>query len=254
MSSDIPFNHKSPPLKLYCVICGEAIPYHSNLRKNHKLCKNPECRRQYRQAYINAYRQAKRDDKKQQGMDTVECAVCKQQFEYISGKHLRRHDLTVKRYKLLYPESKILAKGSLQDRSKGSTSQSRYLQYSDKEPDSLLFEFMTGTMLGDGSLEKRKGKLNARYAEGGNNQLYLNWKYEFLRQYFPCTFKESLSSPHSKSGKRYKGWWVRTTVHPFLANLHKQWYTNRKIIPFDLVSRYLTDFALAVWLCDDGHS
>jgi len=254
MSSETSLEAKSSRLSLYCVVCDAGIPYHSNLRKNHKLCGNPDCRKEYRRTYINAYRQAKRDVNNQQGMHTVECAVCKQQLEYVSGKHLKRHDLTTEQYKLLYPQSKILAQGAILDRSRGSVSQSRYLSYLAQEPDHLLFEFITGVMLGDGSLEKKKGKLNARYAEGGNNELYLKWKYEFLKQYFPCTFKEALSSPHTKTGKQYQGWWIKTTVHPTLTDWYQHWYTSKKVVPFDLVEKYLTEFALAVWFCDDGHS
>jgi len=109
-------------------------------------------------------------------------------------------------------------------------------------------------MLGDGSIEKRLNRLNARYAEGGKNELYLKWKHDFLSQYFQCSFKGRISSPHTKSGKCYPGWWLRTTVHPLLTEWHSQWYRERKIVPRNIVEQYLTEFALAVWFCDDGCS
>lgn len=122
------------------------------------------------------------------------------------------------------------------------------------ELDSHLFEFLIGALLGDGSIEKRLNKANARYAEGGSNELYLRWKYEFLQQYFSCSWKERQSLPHPKTGKSYKGWWLRTTVHPLLTKWHLEWYESHKIVPKALVEKYLTEFALAIWFCDDGYS
>jgi hypothetical protein len=139
-------------------------------------------------------------------------------------------------------------------RGKEATKRSHYLKYEGKEPDRELYEFLTGCLLGDGSLEKHSSKLNARYAEGGSNQKYLEWKYKFISQYFSCSFKERISSPHTKTGKRYQGWWLRTTVHPVLTELHWQWYSKVKIIPKKLITKYLTEFALAIWFCDDGCS
>ena len=103
-------------------------------------------------------------------------------------------------------------------------------------------------------VHKHTSKRNARYAEGGGNQKYLEWKYKFISPYFSCSFNERISSPHTKTGKRYQGWWLRTTVHPVLTELHFQWYSKVKIIPGRLITKYLTEFALTVWFCDDGCS
>ncbi|MFP5272729.1 hypothetical protein [Coleofasciculus sp.] len=128
------------------------------------------------------------------------------------------------------------------------------MQYNGKKIDQKFHEFITGCLLGDGSLERQSKRRNARYAEGGSNQKYLEWKHNFLKQYFPCSFDERLSSPHTKTGKRYQGWWLKTTVHPEITKLHSQWYSSQKVIPTDIIQKYLTDFALTVWFCDDGCS
>ena len=39
-----------------------------------------------------------------------------------------------------------------------------------------------------------------------------------------------------------------------LTELHLQWYSKVKIIPESLINENLTEFALAVWFCDDGCS
>jgi hypothetical protein len=115
-----------------------------------------------------------------------------------------------------------------------------------------LFAFLTGALLGDGSLER--SRRNARYAEGGANAAYLAWKRDLLAEYLPLTFRERLSAPHARTGRRYRGWWLRTAVHPLLTEWHSVGYPDgRKTVPRELVARHLTSFALAVWFCDDGH-
>ncbi|MCD8486162.1 MAG: hypothetical protein LRZ84_05295, partial [Desertifilum sp.] len=107
-------------------------------------------------------------------------------------------------YKQLYPDSPTLNSRMKKIRGKGALNQSHYLTYDGKEVDKKLYEFLIGSLLGDGHLEKNPQKCNARYAEGGSNQQYLEWKYQFLSQYFSCRFNERLSAPHTKTGKRYQ--------------------------------------------------
>lgn len=241
-----------------CVICGESIVAHPLYRKEHKTCRRPECMKAYRRQHASVSdirrRKAQRLADEQKGKQMVACAVCGERFALIQSTHLKRHGLTISQYKELYPFEPLMTEEMKALRGKGSLVQSSYLNYPGKEPDSVLFEFLTGCLLGDGSLEKRRDKLNARYAEGGNNELYLKWKHDFIAQYFPCSFKHRISSPHTKSGKCYEAWWLRTTVHPLLTEWHNQWYKDRKIVPKILVENYLTKFALAVWFCDDGCS
>jgi hypothetical protein len=241
-----------------CVICGEIIVPYRYYRKEHKTCRRPECMKAYRKqkASVNDIlrRKVQRTIEEQNGKEMIACAICGERFTIIQHTHLKRHELTVARYKELYPSADLMTEEARKTRATGSLIQSRYLKYPGKQPDSILYEFLIGSLLGDGSLEKRIDKLNARYAEGGSNKLYLKWKHGFLSEYFQCSFKERLSSPHTKSGKRYQGWWIRTTVHPLLTEWHNQWYEQRKVIPIKIVEKYLTEFALTVWFCDDGCS
>jgi hypothetical protein len=241
-----------------CWVCGTQVDPNLVHYACHRTCGGFECQAIYKKRSIakaDHRRQRYRIEQlKQQGIDLVTCAVCKQQFEMIGYNHLKTHGLTTERYKKLYPNCAVFNLRMKSQRGKEATKRSRYLGYEGKKPDKELYEFLTGCLLGDGSLEKRQSKLNARYAEGGSNQKYLEWKYKFISQYFPCSFDERISSPHTKTGKRYQGWWLRTTVHPVLTELHLQWYSKVKIIPEGLVTKYLTEFSLAVWFCDDGCS
>jgi LAGLIDADG DNA endonuclease family len=241
-----------------CVICGEKIIPHRYCKKKRKTCYRPDCIRDYTNqcASVNDIRRrkAERAIDELNGKEMISCAVCGDRFTIIQHTHLKRHGLTIAQYRKLYPSAPLMTDEVRATRGMGSLIQSRYLTYSGKEPDSNLFEFLTGALLGDGCLEKHTGKLNARYAEGGNNEFYIKWKHDFLSQYFQCSFKERISAPHSKSGKCYRGWWIRTTVHPLLTQWHTEWYKEHKIVPQSIVKQYLTEFALAVWFCDDGCS
>jgi hypothetical protein len=211
-------------------------------------------RNQRASVYDIRRRKAQRAIEEKNGKEMIACAVCGERFTIIQHTHLNRHGLTVAQYRELYPLADLMTEEVKKTRAIGSLIQSRYLNYPGKQPDSHLYEFLTGSLLGDGCLEKSPSKLNARYAEGGSNELYLKWKHDFLSKYFQCSFKERLSSPHTKSGKRYQGWWVKTTVHPLLTDWHSQWYKQRKVIPINLVEKYFTEFTLTVWFCDDGCS
>lgn len=241
-----------------CVVCGKRVEPGSVHQACRRTCGNAQCKTiYYKQCATQADQHRQRDkieQLRQQGVDLVTCAVCHQQFEMIHHSHLKTHGLTVKEYKTFYPDLLTLNSRTKQTRGKGSLTQSYYLKYAGKEPDLKLYEFLVGSLLGDGYLEKKLNKRNARYTEGGGNQKYLEWKYNFLSQYFSCSFNEHLSSPHSKTGKRYQGWWLKTSVHPCLTELHSQWYSQKKIIPQSLLLEYLTEFALIIWFCDDGCS
>ena len=241
-----------------CLVCGTKVDPDSVHHACYRTCGSSKCQDLYKKRSIakaDRSRQRNRIEKlKQQGFDLVTCAVCKQQFEMIGFNHLKTHGLTTEEYKKLYPNRALLNSRMKLQRGKEAIKRSHYLNYEGKKPDKELYEFLTGCLLGDGSLEQRQNKRNARYAEGGSNQKYIEWKYKFISQYFPCSFDERISTPHKKTGKRYQGWWLRTTVHPVLTELHLQWYSKVKIIPESLINENLTEFALAVWFCDDGCS
>lgn len=242
-----------------CIICGQSITDAVRRRVPPKTCQREACQKAYTLKKASEgdikRRAIERQKLEQEGWELIPCAVCGERFEVIQHGHVQKHGLTVQEYKALYPDAPIVNNRMKEKRGKGSVNQSRHLNYNGKEPDQFLFEFLTGTMLGDGSLEKQKNKKNARYVEGGSNKEYIESKYHFLSQYFPCTLNERISSPHVKSGKRYKGYWIRTCVHPILTEWHGYWYRNKiKIVPYDLVEKYLSILALVLWFCDDGCS
>lgn len=183
------------------------------------------------------------------------CAMCGALLLSVSPTHLKRHGIaTLSEYVAKYPQAKTATQQTRRKRGKSSRNRSNYLTYVGKEPDEKLAEFLIGTLLGDGNIARTDINCHARYAEGGNNREYMLWKYEFLKQYFHTTFQEKLSSPHTKTGKRYIGWWIRTSVHPYLSQLFMLWYPHgKKIVPIYEVIKHITPFSLSIWYCDDGN-
>ncbi|MFB6277242.1 MAG: hypothetical protein ABEI32_13980 [Halothece sp.] len=239
-----------------CLVCGKLIDRSSFHPACKKTCGSVECQAVYSRESIRKFDQNRQRQRikelEREGVDLVTCGICNQKFEMIGLNHLKTHGLTVQQYVERYPNLPRLNSRMKAKRGKQSKNNSQYLKYQGKTINKQFYEFITGSLLGDGSLEKRSDKRNARYAEGGNNQQYLEWKYNFLKQYIPCSWRERLSAPHTKTGKQYQGWWLRTTVHPDLTDLQKQWYNPKKIVPQDIIQKYLTEFALTVWFCDDG--
>jgi hypothetical protein len=242
-----------------CAICGQPITTVYTKGVQPKTCEAEACKKAYilqkaREGDVKR-RADRRYKREQRGLELIPCEVCGERFEVIQHAHVKKHDLTLPQYRELYPNAPLMTERMREKRGKGSTSQAHYLSYKGKKPDRFLFEFLVGAMLGDGSLERQKNKKNARYAEGGSNEEYIKSKYYFLKQYFHCTFNERLSAPHVKSGKRYQGYWVRTSVHPVLTEWYELWYRDGvKIIPKEIVKEYFSLFTLLIWFCDDGCS
>ena len=220
--------------------------------KRQKTCISDECRYLARRDNFRAHENRKRVALLVAGVEMLRCAICGEPQRAI-GRHVAIHGISLADYRTMYPDAPLIVPSVGVLRGKGGTSQAQARRdaYQGQAPDQYLAEFLTGTLLGDGSLECRKK--SARYAEGGKNETYLRWKHSVLQRYFPATFQERLSAPHVRTGKRYQGWWVRTTVHPLLTEAHGAWYSGSvKRVPFDIVEQHLTEFALAVWFCDDG--
>ena len=230
-----------------CFYCGKPRG-----PKRQKTCVRDECRRLTLRDNSRAHENRRRATLLAAGVEMLCCAICGEPQQTI-GRHIAIHDMTLADYQARYPDVSLITPAVRVLRGKGGSSQAqaRRDSYQGQPPDQYLAEFLVGALLGDGSLECRKK--NARYAEGGSNELYLQWKHSLLQRYFPTTFTQRLSPPHVRTGKRYLGWWIRTTAQPLLTELHRAWYSKgAKRVPFDIVEQHLTEFALAVWFCDDG--
>ncbi len=103
-------------------------------------------------------------------------------------------------------------------------------------------ELLVGSLLGDGTLLKTSAGYCFRVHHGLRQQPLVNWKYRALRRF--------VRTPPRVSGN---GYYFRTVSHPHLLELRAAFYKDaRKVVPISLLERYLSPFALAVWIMDDG--
>jgi hypothetical protein len=233
-----------------CVECQKQLQVHQGPGLGPVTC-GDECRKRRSRKFTDRSIEKRRQARRKSDADVVACMVCGAKQEVISHLHLATHGLTVKEYREKYPDAPMMGSSMKASRSKGVEGRRKWTKYGGKEPDKKLFSFLTGTMLGDGSLENQVK--TARYCEGGKNQFYLKHKRALLAEYFPTTFKHRFSKPDKRTGKSYEGWWVRTCGHPLLKEWHTKWYPAKKSVCRELVLEHLDPLALAFWFYDDGH-
>jgi hypothetical protein len=127
-------------------------------------------------------------------------------------------------------------------------------------------EYITGNLLGDGSLEKPKGNYSqSRFTlkQMSNNTEYVSFIKSILSP-FSLELKEiKRRKPSSVNGcinHEISNWGgeysysvsFRTVQHPIFLELRNKWYPSGiKSIPQEI---NLSWVAAAVWFCDDGHN
>lgn len=105
---------------------------------------------------------------------------------------------------------------------------------------------LIGSLLGDGTLRKALGKLNALFEVNHTikQKDYVDWKYEQFKMFV-------LTAPKARKGNGSRIAYRFTTQSlPVFTEFYNRFYDNkRKIIPSDL---QLDPQALAIWFMDDG--
>jgi len=114
---------------------------------------------------------------------------------------------------------------------------------------SLQKEFIIGTLLGDGHIGglgkyKRSKRLTMTHCEKQLN--YLLWKKEIMGN-----FVNNLNRYEEKKRNSISWRWA-SIVHNEFNFYHKLFYDNNKKVIREEIVRYLTPFAMAVWIMDDG--
>ena len=105
-------------------------------------------------------------------------------------------------------------------------------------------QILYGSMMGDGYIEK-KASGACHYSETHNvkQKEYLEWKGEQLKR-----FRARVQIINRKIGKATGLW---TSPAPILRDLHKQFYTEHKIVTRELLNS-IDKLGLAIWYQDDG--
>jgi hypothetical protein len=108
--------------------------------------------------------------------------------------------------------------------------------------DRIQHEFVVGSLLGDGTLLKTTAGWCFRVHHGLEQQAYVHFKHQFMREY--------VQSHPRRSGTAY---YFRTVTHPAFSMYRERFYDGRrKIARIEWLREQLTDLGLAVWVMDDG--
>lgn len=108
--------------------------------------------------------------------------------------------------------------------------------------DQLQHDFVTGSLLGDGTLLRTTAGWCFRVHHGIAQQWYVEHKYRFFEAY--------VQSPPRRCGNAY---YFRTVTHPAVSTYRDKFYrATEKIVPIELLHDQLTGLGLAIWLMDDG--
>lgn len=112
-------------------------------------------------------------------------------------------------------------------------------------------EFLTGCLLGDGCLYRRKATHQPYFAvqRSLSDKAYAIWQQKIIEP-FVCRSYDG-SSLDKRTKKEYQ--WTKFVTHrsSIFLPYYESWYgTGHKKIPKQIV---LSPVCLAVWLCDDGH-
>lgn len=110
-----------------------------------------------------------------------------------------------------------------------------------------------GTLLGDGSIEKRKKNPRLRIDHTSSQKEYVFWKYNILRN-IATREPHILEEKDKRSGKIFSRWYFSTKAIPELDFYHQLFYRNgRKTILNKIINHFHNPLSLAVWLMDDGY-
>lgn len=111
----------------------------------------------------------------------------------------------------------------------------------------LQKEFVVGSLLGDGNIDKKANHSRLRFCHGAKQIEYLNWKREMLSQLVVQHNNIVIQKTRNSTMNSFQ-----TISHPELTEYYNLFYNNKiKIVPQN-IQQILTPFSIAVWFMDDG--
>ena len=110
-----------------------------------------------------------------------------------------------------------------------------------------------GTLLGDGSIEKRWKNPRLRIDHSIAQKDYVFWKYNILKS-VATRLPHIVNELDKRSGKLSTRWYFSTQAIPELDFFYQLFYRDRrKAITQSLFDHFTEPLSLAVWLMDDGY-
>lgn len=116
--------------------------------------------------------------------------------------------------------------------------------------DKYLDSIITGLMLGDGTIDRRKPTLNG-YLRVRRAYSDVDYNLKLAEVMGPMiSTVRSARVFDKRTLKTYEQSILTTRCLPYISKVHERWYVDKiKIVPKDLI---LDDVAVATWFADDG--
>jgi len=118
------------------------------------------------------------------------------------------------------------------------------------------YEFLIGTILGNGHITKKRGENGECQLSLGHStkqHKYIEWKHNEMKRFIGCRIYPL--NHKLKNGKIYTTLNFITRKSKLFTELRNKFYDNfSKIVPFNILKKSLTPFSLAIWYMDDGYN
>jgi len=115
-------------------------------------------------------------------------------------------------------------------------------------------EIINGCLLGDGRLECRSKKSNARLRvhHGIKQKNLIFWKYKIFKELVSCPPRKIICGRDIERDKEHYSWYFHTVTMSKLGSFYNRFYKNKiKKLPKQIFE-IVTPLSLAVWIMDDG--
>ena len=114
----------------------------------------------------------------------------------------------------------------------------------------IILEILTGTLLGDAHLSKRKKSCRLEIKHAVSQQEWVAWKIKRLSAVFNFSVSHIINTSGFEGQPQVRG---ISKTHPELSDIYREWYDEAgiKYISWSTLLT-ITPLTLAVWIMDDG--
>ena len=111
-----------------------------------------------------------------------------------------------------------------------------------------------GSIMGDAYLQSNGTNARLRFEHSLNQEQYIFWKVNFLKNIFTSTAIVKINRIHPITKQEYKYVRCQSKTLPELKKIKDIFYPEgKKIVPLNLKEHLAEPIALAVWFMDDGY-
>ncbi|KKT50453.1 MAG: LAGLIDADG homing endonuclease [Candidatus Yanofskybacteria bacterium GW2011_GWA1_44_21] len=111
-----------------------------------------------------------------------------------------------------------------------------------------------GSIMGDAYLQSNGTNARLRFEHSLNQEQYVVWKFNFLKNIFSDSAIVKINRIHPKTKQEYKYVRCQSKTLPELKKIKVIFYpAGKKIVPLSIKKYLIEPISLAVWFMDDGY-